>query len=148
MSQLQILCGILFVTGSTSTDIMKNLDINVATDQLKEGCIKTNHIDFYNENASVIYTNGHGQKFDTFVIFATDRETGLTHINHENLQVSAGSLALHPKSISKFHLPIDDAFSFEMLKKLKEKHEKRGKPLVNDQVKINVPMKLTWAKAS
>lgn len=76
----------------------------------------------FNENASVIYTDKQGRKIDTFVIFETDPETGLTHINHENLKVPSSALRLHAKSVSKYHLPIKDAFSFEMLKKLREKY--------------------------
>lgn len=76
----------------------------------------------YNANASVIYTDAAGQKFDTFVIFDTDSQTGLTHINHENLKVATTSLELHPKTVCAYHLPLDDAFSFEMLKKLRDKY--------------------------
>jgi len=76
----------------------------------------------YNANASVIYTDCQGNQIDTFVIFDTDIATGLTHINHENLKVSADKLALHAKTVSQYHLPIQDAFSFEILKKLRDKY--------------------------
>ena len=49
---------------------------------------------YYNQNASVIYTDDRGRKIDTFVIFDTDQKTGLTHINHENLKVSADTLLI------------------------------------------------------
>ncbi|MBC7400902.1 MAG: hypothetical protein H7289_13250 [Mucilaginibacter sp.] len=76
----------------------------------------------YHQNASVIYTDNKGRQIDTFVIFDTDRQTGLTHINHENLKVPADQLALHDKTVCQYHLPIDDAFSFEMIKKLRLKY--------------------------
>lgn len=76
----------------------------------------------YKANASVIFTDGEGRRIDTFVIFDTDRLTGLTHINHENLKVAATALELHPKTVCDYHLPIADAFSFEMIKKLREKY--------------------------
>ncbi len=148
IGQSQILYGILFVFGRIYQIIMENSDTITAPDQIQTNNTQTTPLQFYNENASVVYTDDHGQQFDTFVIFGTDRATGLTHINHENLQVPPGNLALHPKSISKYHLPIDDAFSFEMLKKLKEKHANPVKPLMKETVKNDVPMILTWAKAS
>lgn len=77
---------------------------------------------YYHQNASVIYTDNKGRQIDTFVIFDTDRQTGLTHINHENLKVPADQLALHAKTVCQYHLPIDDAFSFEMIKKLRLKY--------------------------
>ena len=43
-------------------------------------------MEFYKANASVIFTDAAGRQIDTFVIFDTDRQTGLTHINHENLK--------------------------------------------------------------
>jgi hypothetical protein len=77
---------------------------------------------YYHQNASVIYTDDKGKQIDTFVIFDTDHQTGLTHINHENLKVPADRLALHAKTVCKYHLPINDAFSFEMIKKLRQKY--------------------------
>jgi hypothetical protein len=77
---------------------------------------------YYHQNASVVYTDNKGKQIDTFVIFDTDPQTGLTHINHENLKVSASQLALHAKTVCQYHLPIDDAFSFEMIKKLRQKY--------------------------
>jgi len=82
---------------------------------------------YYNQNASVIYTDDRGRKIDTFVIFDTDQKTGLTHINHENLKVSADTLKLHSKTVCKYHLPISDAFSFEMINKLREKYAERDR---------------------
>jgi len=76
----------------------------------------------YKANASVIYTDAKGHKIDTFVIFDTDDHTGLTHINHENLKVSAEQLQIHSKTVCDYHMPLNDAFSFEMLKKLRDKY--------------------------
>ena len=76
----------------------------------------------FNENATVIYTDQNGRHIDTFVVFDTDDVTGLTHINHENLRVPAGQLKLHAKTVCKYHMPLADAFSFEILKKLKNKY--------------------------
>ena len=78
----------------------------------------------FKENASVIFTDSEGRQIDTFVIFDTDEVTGLTHINHLNLRVPAVSLALHAKTVGDYHMPLADAFSFEMLSKLKEKYSK------------------------
>lgn len=78
---------------------------------------------FY-ENATVVYTAPDGREIDTFVVFATNEQTGLTHINHENLQVTADTLMLHDKTICQYHMPLNDAFSFEMLSKLKAKYAK------------------------
>jgi hypothetical protein len=77
---------------------------------------------YYHQNASVVYTDNTGKQIDTFVIFDTDPQTGLTHINHENLKVPADRLTLHAKTVCQYHLPIDDAFSFEMIKKLRLKY--------------------------
>ena len=79
---------------------------------------------YFKENASVVYTDQDGRHIDTFVIFDTDQVTGLTHINHENLRVPASSLALHSKTTGDYHMPLADAFSFEIFNKLKEKHRK------------------------
>lgn len=76
----------------------------------------------FKENASVIFTDSEGRLIDTFVIFDTDSTTGLTHINHENLRVPTDQLKLHTKSVGDFHMPLSDAFSFEMLRKLKVKY--------------------------
>ncbi|MET3980235.1 hypothetical protein ABIB62_002424 [Mucilaginibacter sp. UYP25] len=78
----------------------------------------------FKENASVIFTDSEGRQIDTFVIFDTDKLTGLTHINHENLKVSGDSLVLHSKTVGLYHMPLTDAFSFEMLSKLKAKYSK------------------------
>jgi hypothetical protein len=77
---------------------------------------------YFNENASVVYTDDRGRKTDTFVVFATDSVTGLTHINHENLRVPADRLTLHAKTVGNYHMPLNDSFSFELLSKLKEKY--------------------------
>ncbi|WP_428327983.1 hypothetical protein [Mucilaginibacter sp.] len=76
----------------------------------------------YKANASVVFTDDEGRQIDTFVIFDTDGKTGLTHINHENLKVAASQLQLHSKTVGDYHLPIADAFSFEILRKLREKY--------------------------
>jgi hypothetical protein len=81
----------------------------------------------FNENDSVIYTDPSGQEVDTFVIFGTDKETGLTHINYKNLKVADKYLRQHPCKIPGHNLPINDAFSFEIIRKLKEKHEETGR---------------------
>jgi hypothetical protein len=98
---------------------------------------------YYHQNASVIYTDNKGRQIDTFVIFDTDRETGLTHINHENLKVPADRLALHAKTVCQYHLPINDAFSFEMIKKLRQKYadidsKTRRKETPKEMVKMTV----------
>lgn len=77
----------------------------------------------YKANASVIFTDAEGNRIDTFVIFDTDPLSGLTHINYQDLKVPANSLELHAKTVGDYHLPLDDAFSFEMLKKLREKYQ-------------------------
>jgi hypothetical protein len=79
----------------------------------------------YRENDSVVYTDETGRKIDTFVIFDTDHLTGITHINHNNLQVSANELELHPRSANGCSMPMDDSISFELFKQLKEKYLKR-----------------------
>lgn len=76
----------------------------------------------FNENSSVIFTDRDGRQIDTFVVFGTDPVTGLTHINYKNLRVPASKLSLHAKTIGDNHMPLDDAFSFELLRKLKEKY--------------------------
>jgi hypothetical protein len=74
----------------------------------------------YRENEIVIYTDKEGNRIDTFVIFDTDKQTGLTHINHLNLKVKDDELELHPHS-STGRIPIADSLSFELFKQLKEK---------------------------
>jgi hypothetical protein len=76
----------------------------------------------YKENDSVIYTDEAGNRIDTFVIFDTDRKTGLTHINHLNLKVGTNALDLHPRSANRCTMPMNDSFSFELFKQLKEKY--------------------------
>jgi len=94
----------------------------------------------YKENDVVIYTDKNGNSFDTFVIFDTDRNTGLTHINHENLNVSADSLKLHSYSLTGNQAPLADALSFLLYNKLKEKytllddHKTTLKQVVNSRI--------------
>lgn len=76
----------------------------------------------YKEHDSVVYTDAAGNMIDTFVIYDTDAKTGLTHINHMDLLVPLNSLKLHPKTMQSNHVPVCDAFSFEILKKLKAKY--------------------------
>jgi hypothetical protein len=76
----------------------------------------------YKENDLVIYTDSEGRRIDTFVIFDTDSATGLTHINHFNLKVDLSSLELHPCAVQPGVLPMNDAFSFELFSRLKEKY--------------------------
>ncbi len=90
----------------------------------------------YKENDMVIYTDPEGRRIDTFVIFDTDRATGLTHINHLNLTVSLDELELHPRSTNGCTLPMDDIYSFELFRKLKEKY------LHIDEAKLNPAMKV------
>lgn len=75
----------------------------------------------YKENDTVIYTDAEGNRVDTFVIFETDRLTGLTHINHLNLKVSDAQLALHPRSLTN-QIPMSDVYSFELFRQLKDKY--------------------------
>jgi hypothetical protein len=105
---------------------------------------------YYHQNASVVYTDKEGRKIDTFVIFDTDPTTGLTHINHENLQVPADMLTLHAKTVCKYHLPIEDAFSFEMIKKLRNKYADidSRQSTKEKEVVANVPKLAVLAKAS
>lgn len=104
----------------------------------------------FKENASVIYTDQDGKKFDTYVIFDTDEVTGLTQINHENMRVPASSLVLHNKTACQYHMPLADAFSFEMLSKLKEKYRQidaqRKTLQLNAEIKTNTVYR--FAKAS
>jgi len=102
----------------------------------------------FNEHDTVIYTDAEGRKIDTFVIFDTDTATGLTHINHENLKVPAESLVMHPKTIEKHHLPMNDAFSFEIFKKLKEKYEDKGNDAVRRELKVETVYNDELAQAS
>ncbi|WP_374951079.1 hypothetical protein [Mucilaginibacter sp.] len=89
----------------------------------------------FNENETVIYTDEAGRLIDTFVVFDTDLETGITHINHMDLKVNAEKLQLHPTSIEKYNLPMGDAFSFEIFKKLKEKYGSKNVPSVSRELK-------------
>ncbi|MFD2144495.1 hypothetical protein [Mucilaginibacter antarcticus] len=102
----------------------------------------------YHQNASVVYTDREGKQIDTFVIFDTDNKTGLTHINHENLVVSADQLKLHQKTVGKYHLPIEDAFSFEMLKKLRNKYKAIDNRPAIKEVATATPKLTILAKAS
>jgi hypothetical protein len=76
----------------------------------------------YKEHDSVVYTDAAGNMIDTFVVYGTDRATGLTHINHMDLLVPLKDLKLHPKTMQSNHIPVSDALSFELLKKLKAKY--------------------------
>lgn len=76
----------------------------------------------FKENDIVIYTDKEGNCFDTFVVFDTDRNTGLTHINHANLSVEGSSLKLHSSAITGNVAPFADPLSFLLFNKLKEKY--------------------------
>ncbi|EHQ30423.1 hypothetical protein [Mucilaginibacter paludis] len=76
----------------------------------------------FKEHESVVYTDAEGNMIDTFVVYDTDAKTGLTHINHMDMLVPLNQLQLHPKSLESNHVPVRDAFSFEILKKLKAKY--------------------------
>ncbi|MGZ3871265.1 MAG: hypothetical protein ACXVJD_00015 [Mucilaginibacter sp.] len=90
----------------------------------------------FNEHDTVVYTDADGRQIDTFVIHSTDPITGLTHINHENLRVPLVALAVHPKTVPGFHLPMSDAFSFEIFKKLKEKYENAEGHAIQRKLKV------------
>lgn len=100
----------------------------------------------FNEYESVIYTDANGRRIDTFVVFDTDIAAGLTHINHMDLKVPTECLRLHPASIAKYNLPMKDAFSFEIFKKLKAKYEGSAMPAVKRSLTVEPGYKL--AKAS
>lgn len=102
----------------------------------------------FEENASVVYTDNQGRQIDTFVIFATDAETGLTHINHENLRVPLDKLRLHEKTVTKYHLPIADAFSFEIFKKLRDKYAALDRRVKEELHKPELSPLTLLAKAS
>jgi hypothetical protein len=104
----------------------------------------------FNENASVIFTDRDGRQIDTFVVFGTDPVTGLTHINYENLRVPASQLSLHAKTIGDHHMPLEDAFSFELLRLLKEKYRVADRQKRSPQLKPTAAAKRvhTMAKAS
>lgn len=86
---------------------------------------------------------------DTFVIYDTDPLTGLTHINHENLKVPAEALRMHPGTVvPKYHLPMSDAFSFEIFKKLKEKYDDRENDAIRRELKVEPVYDRQMAQAS
>jgi len=80
----------------------------------------------FKENDVVIYIDKEGNRFDTFVIFGNDIDTGLVHINHENLKVSPALLELHPSAFSGNAMPFSDPYSFILFNKLKEKYEQKA----------------------
>ncbi len=102
----------------------------------------------FNEHDSVIFTDAEGRLIDTFVIYDTDASTGLTHINHENLKVHASVLMLHPTTVERYHLPMKDAFSFEIFKKLKEKYDNTESQAIERELKVEPVYKALLAKAS
>ena len=103
----------------------------------------------FNEHDTVIYTDAEGKQIDTFVIYDTDPLTGLTHINHENLKVSMSFLKLHPKTaVAKYHLPMDDAFSFEIFKKLKYKFDHTETQAIRRELKVEPVYNNKLAQAS
>jgi hypothetical protein len=99
----------------------------------------------FNEHESVIYTDADGSFVDTFVVFDTDTAAGLTHINHMDLKVATESLQLHPASIAKYNLPMQDAFSFEIFKKLKAKYTESTVPIVKRTLTVEPGYKLANA---
>jgi hypothetical protein len=103
----------------------------------------------FNEDATVIYTDPEGNKIDTFVVFETDGLTGLTHINYMDMKVPAETLELHAITVGKFHLPMADAFSFEIFKKLKEKYGQNDTPAIQRDLKTpEISVISLMAKAS
>jgi hypothetical protein len=101
----------------------------------------------FKENDVVIYTDREGNRFDTFVIFGNDIETGLVHINHENLKVSPAVIELHPSAFSGNAMPFSDPYSFMLFNKLKEKYE-QGAIEKEEPVLYDAPKKPMLAKAS
>lgn len=102
----------------------------------------------FNEHDTVIYTDTTGRLIDTFVIYDTDPLTGLTHINHENLKVMPETLMVHPKTVEKHHLPMNDAFSFEIFKRLKEKYDDKANDAIRRPLKVTPVYNEELAKAS
>ncbi len=102
----------------------------------------------FNEHDTVIYTDAQGRRIDTFVVYDTDEITGYTHINHENLVVPQDALELHPVTIEKHHLPMHDAFSFELFKKLKEKFSPVETVAASRYLKVEKTFAEPLAKAS
>jgi hypothetical protein len=62
--------------------------------------------------------------------------------------VPSESLRLHAKTVCKFHLPIADAFSFEIIKMLKEKYPEKREATERRLAKKEVPAVIEFAKAS
>jgi hypothetical protein len=94
---------------------------------------------------AVIYIDKEGNRVDTFVIFGNDTDTGLVHINHENLKVNPAFLELHPSAFSGNAMPFADPYSFMLFNKLKEKYEQK----VEEAVTLyNELKKTTLANAS
>jgi len=103
----------------------------------------------FNEHDTVIYTDTQGRLIDTFVIYDTDPLTGLTHINHENLKVPVGALTLHPNTVvQKHNMPMNDAFSFEIFKKLKEKFDDTENQAIRRELKVEPVYNAQLAQAS
>jgi hypothetical protein len=102
----------------------------------------------FNEHDTVIYTDADGRLIDTVVVFDTDELTGLTRINHQNLVVQQEALQLHPVTIEKHHLPMNDAFSFELFKKLKEKFSETDAQHASRYLKVEKSYTDIFAKAS
>ena len=90
----------------------------------------------FNEHDTVIYTDAEGRQINTFVIYDTDPLTGLTHINYKNRKVPADALIVHPKTVERHHLPMNDAFSFEIFKKLKEKYDEFENQAIRRNLKV------------
>jgi hypothetical protein len=98
----------------------------------------------FKENDTVIFTDKNGKRFDTFVIFDTDRESGLTHINHFNLKVPSENLEIHSKSLTGNSLPLADNYSFLLFNKLKEKYaaiDKKAPVLKPVMTKVDMAIK-------
>jgi hypothetical protein len=94
---------------------------------IKTGCflIKISPMRKYKQNDLVIYTDSEGRRIDTFVIFDSEPETGLTHINHFNLKVDQASLELHPCAANTPGIiPMADPISFQLFTRLKEKYSR------------------------
>ena len=102
----------------------------------------------FKENDVVIYTDKEGNRFDTFVIFGNDIDTGLVHINHENLKVSPVFLELHASAFSGNAMPFSDPYSFMLFNKLKEKYEQKKEEIAETAIVFNAHKKTLLANAS
>lgn len=76
----------------------------------------------FKEYDRVVYIDDKGLRHETFVVFDTEKGTGLTHIDYANLRVTANQLELLFHSSEWNHRPIQDPLSFELFKYLKRQY--------------------------